>query len=350
MSVASRRLLELQADRIEMVLASHKVAGRVWGGSVSPRLVTFDVSPALGTKVKNVAGLGEEIAMALGVPRCRVYREGGSIRVEVPLEEHKSVSLLALCRQLPPSLPPVTAVLGVGRRGQPLLARLSSPDIVHILVSGTTGSGKTEVLRTMIASLAWYSRQSECQLVLIDPKARGLTPFAGLPHLLYPPLVEPADGAAALAELTVEMERRDRAGVQRPRIVVVIDELADLLMSGGAEAERRLLRLVQRGRGAGIHVVGATQKPSAQVISSLIRSNFPMRVVGRVCSAQDAQIAAGLPGTNAERLMGRGDMLAIMQGQVERFQAARIGEADIRRLVVGLCAERGRPRQLSQGN
>jgi S-DNA-T family DNA segregation ATPase FtsK/SpoIIIE len=171
-----------------------------------------------------------------------------------------------------------------------------------------------------------------------------------LPHLLYPPLVEPADGAAALAELTVEMERRDRAGVQRPRIVVVIDELADLLMSGGAEAERRLLRLVQRGRGAGIHVVGATQKPSAQVISSLIRSNFPMRVVGRVCSAQDAQIAAGLPGTNAERLMGRGDMLAIMQGQVERFQAARIGEADIRRLVVGLCAERGRPRQLSQGN
>lgn len=332
MSTSRRHLLELQADRIEMVLASHKVAGKVWGGTVAPRFVTFDVSPTLGTKVKNVANLAEEIAMALGVPHCRVYREEGVIRVEVPRDQNGPISLLGLCRQLP-RMAPTTAVLGVDKTGRPLLVRLSSPDIVHILVAGTTGSGKTEVLRSMVASLAYLSHQSECLMLLIDPKWRGLAPFAGLPHLLYPPLSNPADARDGLEKLVAEMERRDRSGLQRPRIVVVIDELADLLMMGGPELETYLTRLVQRGRGAGIHIIAATQKPSAATVSSLMRSNFPMRILGRVVSAQDAHIAAGVGGTNAERLLGKGDMLAIVQGQCCRFQAAYISEPEIRRLV-----------------
>ena len=331
-SMSGRRLLEMQADRIEMVLSSHKVASCVWGGTVAPRFVTFDLSPTLGTRVKNVAGLSEEIAMALGVSCCRVYRDGGEIRVEVPRENSRAVSLLGLCRGLR-NVAPATVVLGVDRAGQPLLARLPSPDVVHVLVSGTTGSGKTEVLRGIVASLAYLNRQSDCQLLLIDPKGRGLLPFADLPHLVCPPITNPGDAVAVLEDLTLEMERRDRQGVSRPYIVLIIDELADLLMTGGKEAERHLARLVQRGRAAGVHVVAATQKPSAAAISPIIRSNFPMRVVGRMVSAQDAHIAAGIAGSGAESLLGRGDMLAIAQGQSRRFQSAMISEPEIVKMV-----------------
>jgi len=331
-SASGRRLLEMQADRIEMVLSSHKVASRVWGGTVAPRFITFDVAPMLGTRVKSVAGLSEEIAMALGVAHCRVYRDGGAIRVEVPREQSRTVSLLGLCRGLR-GVKQGTVVLGVDRAGQPLLAQLTSPDVVHILVAGTTGSGKTEILRCMVASLAYLNRQSECQLLLIDPKGRGLLPFAGLPHLISPPVTNPGDAVALLEDLALEMERRDRLGVSRPHIVLVIDELADLLMAGGREAEGPIARLVQRGRAAGVHVIGATQKPSASVISPIIRSNFPMRVVGRVLSAQDAHIAAGIAGSGAQNLLGRGDMLVIAEGQSRRFQGATVSEPEIRKMV-----------------
>ncbi len=329
---AQRRLLELQADRIEMVLASHHAAGKVWGGVVSPRVITFHVAPMVGTRLRKIFQLSEEIALALGVSYCRVYREEGMIRVEIPREDSRQVSLMELCRQARPA-EPGTAILGVDKSGRTLMVRLSSPDVVHILVSGTTGSGKTELLRSIVASLAYLHAQRECQMVLIDPKGRGLRVFDGLPHLLYPPASTIPDAAAMLCDVVIEMERRDRAGIDRPYIVVVVDELADLLMQGGDEVEQSLTRMVQRGRGAGVHVIAATQKPSATVISSLLRSNFPMRIVGRVVNPGDAFLAAGVGGTNAERLLGRGDMLAVLQGQVIRFQAAYIGEPAIRHLV-----------------
>jgi len=310
------------------------VGARVWGGTVAPRCVTFDVAAGWNTKVRQVAALGEEIALALGVPRCRVYRHEGAIRIEVPRPAGQRVGLLELCRRLR-AVPPVTAVLGVGRDGKALLARLPSPDVVHILVSGTTGSGKTEALRAVVASLALLNRQSVCQMVLIDPKSRGLAPFAGLGHLVTPVVTDMPGAAASLHALAGEMERRDRAGVEWPHIVVVIDELADLLMQGSEGVERDLARLVQRGRGAGLHVVAATQKPAASVIGSLLRSQFPLRVLGRMCSSQDALAGAGIGGTNAESLLGRGDMLAVLGGQAQRFQGAFVSEADIRKVANG---------------
>ncbi|MBC7241954.1 MAG: DNA translocase FtsK [Anaerolineae bacterium] len=327
-----RRMLELQADRIEMVLAAHQAAGRVWGGVISPRVITFNLSPLMGTRLRKITQLSEEIAMALGVSYCRIYREEGTLKVEIPREDGRKVSLLELCRQVRPAVPG-TAVLGVEKGGRTLMVRLSSPDVVHILVSGTTGSGKTELLRAVVASMAYLHRQSECQIVLVDPKGRGLRVFDGLPHLLYPPASTIPDAVAVITDTVIEMERRDRLGIDRPLVVVVVDELADLLMQGGEEVEKSLTRLVQRGRGAGVHVIAATQKPSAEVISSLLRSNFPMRIVGRVVNPADAYLAAGVGGTNAERLMGRGDMLAVLQGQVIRFQAAHIPEPAIRHLV-----------------
>jgi len=332
MTVSRKRMLDMQADRIEMVLAAHKVGARVAGGCVAPRCVTFDISAGWDTRVRQIANLAEEIALALGAPQCRVYRQGGDIKIEVPQRDVGRVALLDLCRQLrhPPGL---SALLGVGRDGRPLLARLTSPDVVHILIAGTTGSGKTEALRAVVASLALLNQPAACQMALIDPKRRGLFPFAGLPHLLRPPIASVSEAAQVLAALAAEMERRDRYGLEWPHIVIVIDELADLLMQGGAEVEPALARLVQRGRSAGLHVVAATQKPAASVIGSLIRSNFPLRVVGRVCSAQDALVAAGVAGSSAERLLGRGDMLAVLGGQMRRFQGAHISEGEIQALA-----------------
>jgi S-DNA-T family DNA segregation ATPase FtsK/SpoIIIE len=289
----------------------------------------------VGAKVGRIKGLGEEIALSLGIPSCRVFRQNGKINVEVPRETPRTVKLLTVCRRLA-EIPPCTAVLGLDEEGTPLLLRLPSADVAHVLIAGRTGSGKTEVARTMIASLAVYNRLGEVQLVLIDPKGRGFAPYATLPHLLYP-LVEDGGGALdVLGRLVVEMERRDQEKVAQPQVVVFVDELADLMMVGGKEMEHLLTRLLQRGRGAGMHVVACVQKPTVSIIGSLVKSNFPVRIVGSVASPEDAKVASGLAGTGAERLLGRGDFLVVAQGQVTRLQAAYVSGQEIRELTARL--------------
>jgi S-DNA-T family DNA segregation ATPase FtsK/SpoIIIE len=323
-----RRLLEYQAERIEMVLASHKVPSHVCGGTVTPRFVRFELVPIVGTKVSRIKGLAEEIALSLGIGSCRVFRQNGKINVEIPREAPQTVALLTLCRRLA-EIPPCTAVLGLDEEGTPLLLRLPSADVAHVLIAGRTGSGKTELARAMIASLAMYNRLGEVQLVLIDPKGRGFTPFASLPHLLYS-MVEDVEGASeVLKHLVEEMEKRDQEKVNQPQVVVFIDELADLMLMGGKEMEHLLTRLLQRGRGAGIHLVACVQKPTVAVIGSLVKSNFPVRIVGSVVSPEDAKVASGLAGTGAERLLGRGDFLVVANGQVMRLQAAYVSGQEI---------------------
>jgi S-DNA-T family DNA segregation ATPase FtsK/SpoIIIE len=332
-----RRTLHFQADRIELVLASHKVPARVTGGTVTPRLVRYQVSTPLGVKVKKVAGLAEEIALSLGASSCRVYREEGQVQVEVPRDEEQTVRLMALCRRLGrQAVPPVTAVLGLDQEGVPLLLRLPSPNVAHVLIAGTTGSGKTALARTIVASLALHNTQRALQLVLVDPKGRGLLPFAGLRHLLEPVATGVEEATPVLERLVAEMERRDEEQRSEPRLVLVLDELADLVQVGGREVERLLTRLTQRGREAGVHLVACTQKPTAAVIGSLVKSNFPVRLVGSVASPEDAKVATGLAQTGAERLLGQGDFLVVVKGQVTRMQAAYIGEGEARELVARL--------------
>ena len=214
--------------------------------------------------------------------------------------------------------------------GTPLLLRLSSPDVVHVLVAGTTGSGKTALVRTLLASLALFNRQGAVQLVLIDPKGRGFGPLAELPHVLGRVAATPEEGVLALGWLVSEMERRDRDGISSPALVVGIDELADLLATGGKAVEQALMRLAQRGREAGIHLVACTQKPAAEAMSGVLKANFPVRLVGSVASPDDARVAAGIAGTGAEKLLGRGDFLLVSKGEVIRFQAAYVAEGDLR--------------------
>jgi S-DNA-T family DNA segregation ATPase FtsK/SpoIIIE len=323
-----RRILDMQADTIESVLAHHKVQGRVNGGTVTPRFIQFELHTAPGAKVKQVTGLADEIAMALGKDEARVYRKGGAINVEVPRDKSEPVRLLTLCSKLT-MIPAQTAVLGMDESGIPLLVRLTAPDVAHILIAGTTGSGKTALARSLLTSLAMHNRQTQVQLVLIDPKGRGFGPLAQLPHVLGGVVADPAEAVARLRWVADEMERRDREQVNRPLLVVAIDELADLLQTGGRAVEALLTRISQRGREAGVHLVACTQKPTAALIGSAIKANFPVRLVGAVASRDEARFASGIPDSGAEKLEGKGDFLLIAKGAPVRFQAAWLGPSDL---------------------
>jgi S-DNA-T family DNA segregation ATPase FtsK/SpoIIIE len=315
----------------------------VTGGLVSPRWIQFQVLPALGARVNRIKGLAEELALALNSDTCRVSRQGGLVAVEIPRSDPQVVRLLPLQERLaengsgPSGIPFGTAVLGLAEDGAPLLVRLPSPQVSHLLIAGTTGSGKSALAQTIITSLALNHRPSQLGFVLIDPKRRAFGPLAGLPHLLRPVLSEPEAVEATLERLVELMLLRDREGLQpacegqngEARVVVVIDELADLLMMTGKGTQGALTRLTQRGREAGIHLVACTQKPASQVVGSLAKANFPVRLVGRVTSPEDAKVATGYAGTGAERLCGPGDFIAVTGGQVTRFQAAYVSTSEM---------------------
>jgi S-DNA-T family DNA segregation ATPase FtsK/SpoIIIE len=235
----------------------------------------------------------------------------------------------------------VTALLGVDEDAVPVLLRFPSPDVAHVLVAGNTGSGKTALARTMALSLAVFNPPRSLQMVLIDPKRRGFAPLAQLPHLLTPLIDTAGRAGVTLGRLVEEMERRDLEACSTPHVVVFIDELSDLIMTGGRSVEAPLTRLAQRGREAGIHLVACTQRPAAAVIGGLVKSNFPVRVVGSVASAEDAKVAAGLPRTGAERLLGKGDFIVVARGEQMRVQGAFAGNHEIRRVVDSL--QQGKP-------
>jgi S-DNA-T family DNA segregation ATPase FtsK/SpoIIIE len=338
-----RQYLETQADQVETVLVTHRTPGRITGGTVGPRLIRFRLDPAPQTRLSAVRGLSEDLAVALKVPSLRIERTNEGIILEFPNPEPRAVTLVNLWPEVEP-LPTTTALLGLTDDGAPLLARLSAPEVAHVLVAGTTGSGKTALLRTMAVSLALANRPTDLRLLCLDPKGRAFRALEGAPHLTRPPVVAISEAIETLQSLLRLMEVRDQQGVNHPRIVVFIDEVADLVLQGDERAaseraasgrnqptsiETLLTRLAQRGREAGIHLVAATQRPSAAVLSGVLRANFPLRLVGKVVSAEDARVAAGRGQTDAHLLSGRGDFLAIGGSAAPiRFQVAYIGEQE----------------------
>lgn len=327
--------LHLQADQIEWLLATHKAPARVTGGRVTARTIQFHLSPAPATKISRVEKLAEEIALLLKVSSARILRSNGQLHIEIPRDDGRAVPFLELCAHAERDANLMralrvagTALLGISMDGVPLLLRLGVPDVPHVLIAGTTGSGKSQAARTVLASLVMYQPPREMQLLIIDPKASDFCAFATASHLLCP-IVQTVDEARERLEwLAEEMERRQRARVSRPRIVVLIDELADLLMQGGSPLEELLSRLVQRGRSAGICIIGCTQKPTAGVLGTLVKANFPVRLVGKVTSAHEALIAAGIAKSGAETLAGRGDFLLIANGETLRVQIAHLPVSD----------------------
>ena len=197
------------------------------------------------------------------------------------------------------------------------------------------------LIQTMIMSLALLHHRRQVQFVLIasgiDSKSRTFEAMTGLPHLLRPIVTQADQAVQVLSDLVRLMEQRDQSRVTDPRIVIAIDELANLVQTGGQPILDSLGHLVQRGREAGIHVIGATQKPTSAIIGPLINANFPVRLVGHVVSAEDARVAAGVGGTSAEKLTGRGDFVAVYSPGLIRFQAAYISSSEIEATVQQLA-------------
>ena len=197
-----RDKLEFQADRIEMVLEMHKIPARVTGGTVTPRWIRFQVLPAVGAKISKIKRLSEELAAALDTGNCRIARRGAAVDVEIARDDPQPVRLLPLYRQLEvEEIPALTAILGLSEDGGPLLIRLPSPDVAHVLVSGTTGSGKTVLLQGMVLSLAMLNGPGELVLMVVDPKGSAFRVFEGLPQLVRGVVREVGEAREALGSL-----------------------------------------------------------------------------------------------------------------------------------------------------
>jgi len=348
MSRMLRQYLETQADQVEAVLMAHHAPGRITGGTVGPRLIRLFLVPAPEVRLATIYALQDDLALALKVPSLRISRAEQGIILEFPNPEPRPVTFTGLWPEVEP-LPPATALLGLTDGGAPLLARLSSPEVAHVLVAGTTGSGKTALLRTMATSLVLANTPETLRLLCIDPKGRAFRALTAVPHLMRPPVVEITEALEVLQSLVRLMKMRDRTGEQQPRVVVFIDEAADLIIqderhNGHASVEDLLTRLAQRGREAGIHLVAATQRPSAAVLSGLLRANFPLRLVGKVVTAEDARIATGRGQTDAQLLSGRGDFIAVGGSALPiRFQVAYVSEMEARELLIAATEQCNAP-------
>lgn len=333
MSNTIRDHLDHQADIIDAVLSQHKVNGRVTGGTVTHRFIRFDLDLYPGTRLNKVTALSEELALALRCSSVRVDRQGGTMVIDVPRKNAGVVRLSQLEKQLQQRVPPLTAVLGVDVDGAPLLLRIPATDVVHVLVAGTTGSGKTALARTLLTSIALHNSPADLSIALIDPKRRGFESLLQLPHVKGQIADTPVLALDLLAHLIAEMERRDRERINHPTIVLAIDELADLLQTGGKAVEAQIMRLAQRGREAAIHLIACTQKPTAALVNSAITANFPVRLVGAVASKDEARYATGISDSGADKLRGKGDFLLIAKSESIRFQAAWVSDAEIRAIA-----------------
>lgn len=345
----SQQELNQQADQIEHVLERHRIRGYIRGGTITPRMIQFDYVPSIGVRVNRISKLSEEIALALGSRTARINRRGNAIAIEIPRLQPEPVRLLELCQNVH-DVPPATAVLGLDEGGHPLLLKLASPDVAHVLIAGTTGSGKSSLARSLLVSLALFNEPDKLNFILIDPKRRGFFDLARLPHAVAPVADQPEVAIHQLEQAIAEMERRDRSGEDEPTMVLAVDELADLIQSGGRTVEQLLARIAQRGRQAGIHLVACTQKPTAAMIGSSMTANFPVRLVGTVASKDEARYATGIPDSGAEKLDGKGDFLLIAKGIPIRFQAGWLGPDDFDTIASSMKAELSEPhsRELPQ--
>jgi len=352
---------------VEETLASFKIEAKVVNVKRGPVITRYEVQPAPGIRVKRIENLADDLALALAAIDVRVEAPvpGKSvIGIEVPNKRIALVRLRELLeldefKEAPSKL---TFALGKDIAGVPKLADLSK--MPHLLIGGATNSGKSVCLNSLIISIMSRAHPDEVKFSLIDPKRVELTLFNGAPHLAHPVVVDAKGAARALKCAVREMERRYRLFAEKgvrnidsyneavkddeneeplPHIVIVIDELADLMMQAGGEFEKLICRIAQLARATGIHLVVATQRPSVNVITGLIKANIPSRIAFAVASQTDSRVILDCNG--AERLIGRGDMLfqPIDAPKPIRIQGAFVSEQEVHRVVEVLVNEYGEP-------
>jgi len=352
---AERGDIKKTAADIEKTLTSFGIDARVVEVNLGPAVTQYALEIALGTKVNKVTSLAPNLALATEAP-------GGQIRIEAPIPgrnligieiPNRSLEVVTLKTMLASpnmqkSKSKLTVSLGLDVSGNPLVADISK--MPHVLVAGTTGSGKSVLINAFITSLLFRASAQEVKLILVDPKRVEFTAYNGIPHLLTPVIVEPEKILSALKWAMSEMDRRYKLFAERsvrniegynelsgfqalPYIVIVVDELADLMMFAPVEVEDAIARLAQMARATGIHLVIATQRPSVNVITGLIKANIPARIAFNVSSMIDSRVILDSPG--AEKLLGRGDMLFIPpeQAKATRIQGAFVSEKEVKSLV-----------------
>lgn len=353
--------IEKNVSVLEKTFASFGVDAKVVKAALGPAVTKFEVQPAVGVKVSKVVSLTDDIALALAAKDVRMEAPipGKSlIGIEVPNETVSTVSFKDIIVDKPPHPDRLLEVpLGRDISGQIIYADLTK--MPHLLIAGSTGSGKSVAINGIITSLLMQAKPHEVKLMMVDPKMVELNVYNGIPHLLTPVVTNPKKAAQALQKVVQEMEQRYEkfaaTGVRNitgynefiiehnlengtaepsmPFIVVIVDELADLMMVASNEVEDAIIRLAQMARAAGIHMILATQRPSVDVITGIIKANVPSRMAFAVSSGTDSRTI--IDSNGAEKLLGRGDMLFLPMGENKpiRVQGAFISDHEVERVV-----------------
>jgi S-DNA-T family DNA segregation ATPase FtsK/SpoIIIE len=349
------------ADALVTCLAHFGVEATVIGQIAGPRVTRYELQLAPGTKVGKVANLKDDLSYALATTEIRILAPipgKQAVGVEVPNLSPNLVTLGDIFDDLPATASPLSVWLGKDISGAAVWADLSR--MPHILIAGTTGSGKSGCINTILTSILLRATPDEARLILIDPKRIELNFYESIPHLLTPVVSSPKEASAVLLNVVTEMERRyerlsqvrarnlpeaNRAFRKRgedelPYLLVVIDELADLMMVSPQEVEDSIIRLAQKSRAVGIHLVLATQRPSVDVITGMIKANVPSRIAFAVSSQTDSRVI--LDSNGAESLLGQGDMLFKPLGtsRMQRVQGAFVTEEEIALIVDQARAQR----------
>lgn len=384
--------LETNARMLENVLSEFGVRGVITKVRPGPVVTLYEFEPAAGVRSSRVVGLADDIARSMSAIACRVATVPGAnaIGIELPNLNRELVALkeLLASKDFEKSKSKLTLTLGKDIGGEPVLADLTK--MPHLLVAGTTGSGKSVGINTMILSILYRMTPDECRMILVDPKMLELSVYDGIPHLLAPVVTEPKKAVVALKWVVQEMEnryrkmskvgvrniegynermrdaiakgetlsRRVQTGFNRetgealfedqeiqpetvPFIVVIIDEMADLMMVAGKEIENAVQRLAQMARAAGVHLITATQRPSVDVITGTIKANFPSRISFQVTSRIDSRTVLGEQG--AEQLLGQGDMLFMSgAGRLQRVHGPFVSDEEVEG-VVNFLKQQGVP-------
>jgi len=362
--VKSSRLNKDITDKVQILehtLESFDVRAKVTQVSRGPSITRFEIQPPSGVKVSRIVNLADDIALSLATPQVRIEAPipgKAAVGIEVPNEEIAMVTLREVLETVnfQESGSKLTVALGKDIAGNPIVADLAK--MPHLLIAGATGSGKSVCINSLIASILYKTYPHEVKLLMIDPKVVELSTYNGVPHLLSPVVTDPKKAASALRWVVHEMESRYElfAGIgvkdlqrynqvlqkeateedtpeQLPYIVVLIDELADLMMVAPADVEDAICRIAQMARAAGIHLVVATQRPSVDIITGVIKANIPSRIAFAVSSQTDSRTILDMGG--AERLLGRGDMLFYPTGMAKpiRVQGVYVSDQEIEALV-----------------